>query len=82
MGREDLRKRSWVVALNPDWVSFLADLFSPCLGFLKKHLFICGCTGSFLLHTGVSLLQRAGPTLRCSARAPGSGFSGCDLWAR
>ena len=32
-----------VVALNPDWVKLLADLFSPCLGFfffLNIYLFL------------------------------------------
>ena len=46
--------------------------------FFKFYLFIFGCVGSSLLHTGSLQLRRAGATLRCSARASHcSGLSCC-----
>ena len=63
MGREDLRKRSWVVALNPDWVRLLAvfSLFGVC--FFK--IFIYFWLYWVLLHIGfliavVSLVAERG----------------------
>ena len=50
------------------------------------YLFIFGCIGSSLLHTGFLQSRRAGATLHCSARASHcSGFSCCgaralDMW--
>ena len=66
-----------VVALNPDWVRLLADLFSPCLGFFFffKYLFIFGCTGSFLLHIGFLLFSCRAWASHCG------GFSCCRAWA-
>ena len=44
--------------------------------FKKIYLFIFGCVGSSLLHTGFLQLWREGATLRCSAQASHcSGFS-------
>ena len=58
------------------------------------YLFIFGCVGSLLLHTGFLQLRRGGATLCCSvqashcggfsccgARALGTGFSSCGTWA-
>ena len=51
--------------------------------FLKKiYLFIFGCTGSSLLHTGLFKLLQVGATLRCRAQASDcGGFSCCRAWA-
>ena len=46
------------------------------------YLFIFYCTGSSLLRASFLLLQPAGATLRCGARASHcSGFSCCGAWA-
>ena len=45
--------------------------------YLFVCLFIYGCTGSSLLHTGFLQLWRAGATLRCGAQASHCGIFSC-----
>ena len=58
---------SLCVYLNCRTVNFLVvDTMSYSFFSLKINLFIFGCFGSSLLHTGFLWLRRAGVTLRCS----------------
>ena len=61
-------------------------VFSYLLSFFFKfilfNLFIFGCVGSLLLHTGFLQLRQAGATLRRGAQASHcGGFSCCGAWA-
>ena len=57
-------------------------LFKRTHFFFKINLFIFGCVGSPLLHTGFLQLRRGGATLPCSARASHcGGFSCCRAQA-
>ena len=67
----------------------LYSRFSLVIYFINLfiYLFIFGCVGSSLLHTGFLQLRRAGSTLRCGAQASHcGGFSCCGaralgMWA-
>ena len=57
------------VLFLPTEVSVTLNLVLRSHFFLKKDLFIFGCTGSSLLHTGALQLWQVGATLRCGEQA-------------